>query len=315
MNHRISRRGFLKSCIHTSLALTGLSATGRIQPAAAEVFKRSGSPRLLTSLAAYSFREFFVDGNNRRPANADSRKRIDMFQFVDYCADLGCQGTEPTSYYFPENVTDDYLLRLKRHAFLRGVAVSGTAVGNNFTLPKGERRDREIAAVRKWIDRAAVLGAPHIRIFAGATSGQAKEEGKRLCVEALEECCDYAGSKGIFLGLENHGGIVAEAGDLLEIVKAVKSPWLGVNLDTGNFHTDDPYGDLAKCAPYSVNVQVKVEMQRRGGKKEEADFQRIIKILCDVNYQGFVALEYEAAEDPWTAVPRYVKRLKETIGA
>ena len=150
---------------------------------------------------------------------------------------------------------------------------------------------------------------PHIRVFAGNLEGQSAEVAQKNCIRALEECCEYAGSKGVFLGLENHGGIVAESGPLLEIVKAVRSPWLGVNLDTGNFHTNDPYGDLARCAPYSVNVQVKTELRPANGKAESADLKRIIKILRDANYQGYVVLEYEAAEDPYAAVPRVLGEL------
>jgi sugar phosphate isomerase/epimerase len=143
-----------------------------------------------------------------------------------------------------------------------------------------------------------------------------EEEARKLCISALDECADYAGRKGIFLGLENHGGIVAEPQGLLEIVKAVKSPWLGVNLDTGNFQTDDPYADLALCAPYAVNVQVKVEIRRRGQPKNEpADLARVVKLLRAANYQGYLALEYEAAEDPLKAVPRWLKELKELIAA
>jgi len=210
---------------------------------------------------------------------------------------------------------DGRLSRLKKHAFLRGIQLSGTAIGNTFTHPPGDRRDREIQHTKKWIDHAAVMGAPHIRIFAGSTQGGSKEGEKRLCIEALEECGEYAGSEGIFLGLENHGGIVAEADDLLDIVRAVKSPWIGINLDTGNFRTDDPYGDLAKCAPYAVNVQIKTEIQKRGAAKEDADLARLIRILRDANYQGYVALEYEAAESPKAAVPRYLEELKELLQA
>ena len=88
------------------------------------------------------------------------------------------------------------------------------------------------------------------------------------------------------------------------------SPWFGVNLDTGNFHTDDPYRDLELVAPYAVTVQVKTEISPRGGKKTEADLARILNILRKVNYRGYVALEYEAEEDPLTAVPKYVEKLK-----
>jgi sugar phosphate isomerase/epimerase len=114
--------------------------------------------------------------------------------------------------------------------------------------------------------------------------------------------------------LENHHGIVTEPDDFLEIVRAVQSPWLGINLDTGNFQTDDPYADLARCAPYAVNVQLKVEIQRRNKSKEPSDIDRLVRILRDANYQGYVALEYEAAEDPWQSVPVWLKKIKEALG-
>ncbi|MEO5803982.1 MAG: TIM barrel protein, partial [Verrucomicrobiota bacterium] len=121
----------------------------------------------------------------------------------------------------------------------------------------------------------------------------------------------YAGKNGIFLGLENHGGIVAEADGILEIIQAVKSPWLGINLDTGNFHTADPYGDLAKIAPYAVNVQVKADIKKKdAAEKESTDLPRMFKILRETNYQGYVALEYEA-KDPWANVPVLLKQMKE----
>jgi sugar phosphate isomerase/epimerase len=304
MNHTLNRRGFLKRC---GLTIAGTGILGSVA-CAVEPFKRSGAPRLLLSLAAYSFRDDFA--TNERVKKTES-KRIDLFQFIDFCAEHGCAGTELTSYYFPKEVDSDYLLKLRRHAFLRGIEISGTAVGNNFAVPPGPKRDAEIASVKKWVDHASIMGAPHIRIFAGAPQGISKEEAKKLCASAIDECAEYAGKKGIFLGLENHGGIVAEPEDLLDIIRAVKSPWVGINLDTGNFHTDDPYRDLALCAPYTVNAQVKSEMSKRGGKKEPADLARLIRILRDVNYQGYVALEYEAAEDPWKAVPGLLKQLKE----
>jgi sugar phosphate isomerase/epimerase len=265
----------------------------------------------LNRLAAYSFRDYFKDVSHKRGTETDPARRIDLFQFVDFCAEHGCAGAELTSYYFPPELTDEFLLQLKRHAFLRGIAISGSAVGNNFTLPAGEKRDHEIAMVKKWIDHAALLGAPHVRVFAGSLpADMPRGQSVSLCISALEDCCDYAGSKGVFLGLENHGGIVAEPSGLLEIVKAVKSPWFGVNLDTGNFHTDDPYADLEKCAPYAVNVQLKAEITRRGRDAEPSDLPRLVRILREANYQGYVALEYESKEDPWTAVPVLLKRLR-----
>ena len=306
---KTNRRKFLTRTILSGLAVSGGTFLDPSQCLASEPFKRQGSPRLPLSIAAYSFRDYF---NHK-----DASKRISLFDFIDYCADQGCQGAELTSYYFPKEVRNDFLLQVKRHAFLRGIEISGGAVGNNFALPKGEKRDQQLAMVKQWVDYSAVMGAPHIRVFAGSPGGTLDlAEAKKMCISGLEECCEYAGSKGIFLGLENHHGIVTEPDDLLEIVRAVKSPWFGINLDTGNFQTDDPYADLAKCAPYAVNVQVKVEVKRRGqSKAEPSDYAKINRLLRDANYQGYVALEYEAKEDPFAAIPGALKSLKAALNA
>ncbi len=306
MKIEMTRRRFLDTSVRISLALAGAGLLSPLATRAVEPIKRAGKPRLQLSLAAYSFRDYLE--------HQDRAKRITLEDFIDFCADHGCAGTELTSYYFPEGFDNNYLLKVKRHAFLRGVAVSGSAVGNNFALPKGPKRDEQIAHVKKWVDHCAVLGAPHIRVFAGPAQDKDVAGAKKLCIEALEECGDYAGKHGIFLGLENHGGIVAEPQDLIEIVRAVKSPWIGINLDTGNFHTDDPYSDLEKCVAYAVNVQIKVEIRRRNQKANEiSDLSRLVKILRDANYQGYVALEYEAREDPWKAVPEWLEKLKAAL--
>jgi len=306
MKSTVTRRTFLAS---SAAAMSGLA----LLPArAVEPFARPGHPRLQLSLAAYSFREFMKDGERGRNAAPEPGRQMDLFQFVDYCAEHGCAGAELTSYYFPTDLDDSFLLKLRRHAFLRGVAVSGSAVGNSFTDAAGPKRDAQIASVKKWIDHAALLGAPHIRVFAGgAPKGMSPVEAKTNCIAALEECGDYAGRKGIFLGIENHGGIVSEAADLLDIIKRVKSPWIGINLDTGNFHTDDPYRDLELTAPYTVNVQMKGEIHPRGKEQQPADLPRLVKILRAAHYQGYVALEYESAEDPWKAVPVLLKTMRE----
>jgi sugar phosphate isomerase/epimerase len=236
---------------------------------------------------------------------------MDLHGFVDKAAGWGVDAVELTSYYFPKEFDAAYVASLKRHCHLLGIEVSTTPIRNTFTWPAGPEREKEIAHVKRWLDVAADLGSPAIRIFAGdAQKGQPEAEARRHCVESIEACADHAAKRGVFLALENHGGVVAEPDGLLEIVKAVKSEWFGVNLDTGNFHGTDPYADLARVLPYAVTAQVKVEIQAKGGAKQEADFGRLVRMLKDGGYRGYVTLEYEAAEAPLTAVPRYLERLR-----
>lgn len=153
-----------------------------------------------------------------------------------------------------------------------------------------------------------------IRIFAGnLQKGTSEADARKYSIGAIEECCEYAGRRGVILALENHGGIVTTADQLLSIVREVKSDWFGVNLDTGNFRSADPYAELAQAAPYAVTVQVKTEMAGPGRERKEADLERVVRILKESGYRGFVALEYEAREDARTAVPRYLSRLRELI--
>lgn len=276
-------------------------------PGTIDPIRRLGAAKMKLSCAAYSFREQLT--GKKQPA-------MTLEEFIDFCARCGLDGTELTSYYFPKEVTTAYLNRLKHRAFLAGLDISGTAVGNNFSLPPGPERDKQINDVKRWVDHAATLGAPVIRIFSGGTpKGHTEEEARHWCVESIEQSCEYAGQRGVFLALENHGGLSATADGMLALIRAVKSPWFGVNLDTGNFHSADPYAELAAVAPYAVTVQVKTEVSPAGGKKEPADLARIVRILRDVRYRGYIALEYEAAEDPYAAVPRHIDELRKLIAS
>jgi sugar phosphate isomerase/epimerase len=263
---------------------------------------RKLTPRLKLSCAAYSYRQFLAQ-----------EKSMTLEGFIEKCAEMGLDGTELTAYYF-ESTEPEYLMRLKRKAFLLGLDISGTAVGNDFAKPPGPEREKEIRQVNSWIEHAARLGATCMRIFAGGVpAGKSEEEARGWVVEAIQECCETAGRHGVILALENHGGLTATAEKLLAIVNRVHSPWFGVNLDTGNFNTDDPYHDLQLAAPHAVTCQLKTEVSPRGKEKSEADLARLLGILRSVNYRGYVALEYEAKEDPRTAVPKAIERLKSLL--
>lgn len=311
MSTLVSRRDWLFRSAFATAGLAGVSAGFSAEP-----LRSKGAARMKLSLAAYSFREFFKDSRDKRATPLPEDKAIDMFGFLDYCAEHGCDAAETTSYYFPANADRAYLLKLKRHAFLRGLEISGGAIGNTFTHPAGPDREKEMALAKKWIDYCEILGAPHLRVFAGnVQKGSTQDKAVANCIETLKEACAYAGEHGVFLGIENHGGIVAESGPLLEIIQAVNSPWLGINLDTGNFRTADPYADFAKCAPYAVNVQLKTEVHPAGKGTERADLKRFVQILREANYQGYVALEFEEKADPYEKVPGVLQEMRRLIYA
>ena len=301
MGDTISRRRLLLggAVAAGALGAAAASSVGAVQP-----FQRQGKGRIKLSCCAYSYRQFLQG----------SGKTMSMEDFVDKCAELGLDGVELTSYYFPPETDTAYLNRLKRRVFLLGLEVSGTAIGGDFTVPPGSDRDKQIALAKAWIDRSAELGAPCMRVFAGGVPrGATEEQARKWCLECIEQCCEHAAKRGVMLALENHGGITSRPEQVLAILKGIESEWFGLNLDTGNFRGGDPYADMAQVAQYAVNVHVKTRVVPSGGQAVEADFGRIVGILRSAGYKGYMSIEYEDPESPMTAVPRYVGVLRRAL--
>jgi sugar phosphate isomerase/epimerase len=300
VNHR---RRFLQTALAAGVGMACTPHTTR----AIEPIHRNGQSHIRLSIAAYSYRKYLALTIKPKPT-------MTLDDFVDLAAGMNLDAVEPTAYYFAET-SPEYLAHLKGKCTRLGLDVSGTAVGNNFCTSDPAKLRREIQSVKNWVEYASRLGAKTIRIFAGnMDKGDTEEKARARCVEAIQEACDYAAKYGVILALENHGGIVATIDQMLTVVQAVKHDWFGVNWDTGNFISADPYADLTRLAPYAVTVQIKTEIQRTGQKKEESDLKRLIGILRTADYRGYVALEYEAVEDPKTAVPRNIETLKKLMG-
>jgi sugar phosphate isomerase/epimerase len=299
----MKRRHFLSSAsaVSAAVCLAPRHCLG-IDP-----FQRPQPATLKLSLAAYSMRQYLA------PKPGEPNK-MDLLSFVDFCQQHGLIGAELTSYYFPQQVTREYLLNLKRHCHLRGISPSGGAIRNDFCQADSDKVKADLAHTRRWIDYYALIGAPVIRVFAGnQVAGEALPRTLERCAKNLSLACEYAADKGVILALENHGGVTAFAQDLLSIVQQVDSPALGINFDSGNFRsTDDPYAELEKIAPYAVNAQIKTEVAPQG-VKEEADLARIVSILRNAGYSGWLALEFEGRGAPIDEVPKYLDQLKELI--
>jgi sugar phosphate isomerase/epimerase len=297
-----TRRHFLQ----TSLAAGSGIALAAGESGAIEPIRRTGPSHIRLSIAAYSYRKYLA-------LNARPKPTMSLDEFVETAAKMGLDAVEPTAYYFPET-TPAYLAHLKGKCTRLGLDVSGTAISNNFCLPDAAKLKEQIAHVKRWVEHTSRLGGKTIRIFAGnVAKGETEEKARARCIEAIEEACDFAGQFGIYLALENHGGITETCAQMLAVVQGVKHDWFGVNWDTGNFHSADPYADLARLAPYAVVVQIKTEVHPNK-KTEEADLKRLVDMLRSAGYRGYVALEYEAEEEPKTAIPRHIAALQKMMG-
>jgi sugar phosphate isomerase/epimerase len=290
-----TRRRFLQSAV-AGLALTSTAA-------AIDPIRRPGKPHIRLSIAGYSYRKYL---DLKKPS-------MTYDDFIDTAAAMDLDAVEFTQYYFPET-TPSYLAHLKGHCTRLGLDISGTAINNNFCTSDPAKLKEQHKHVRDWVEHTSRLGGKTVRIFSGGVEkGDTEDKARARCAEAIQEACDFAGKHGIYLALENHGGISTTIDQILRLVKEVKHDWFGVNLDTGNFRSPDPYADLVRLAPYAVVVQLKTEIQRTGQKKEDADLSRLIGILRDAHYRGYVALEYEADEEPKTAIPRHIEALQKLV--
>ena len=294
----ISRRSFISqgSAFALCSSLSAQEAPKRINPRIKGL-----------SLAAYSLvhkMKWFKGGQG----NGD----MDMLQFLDYAARQQFDGVELTAYFFPEPLKPSYINQIKRRAHILGLDLTGGAIGNNFSMNPGSPQEkRQSEYVKKWIDHYADLGIPLIRVFAGRQGppGASPQKVMENVSINLAEALQYAEKRGVILAMENHDSMT-DIDKLLAFIKTVKSPYFGINWDSANLKkTADPYADLAKLAPYALNAQVKVKIPVNG-KKVDTDLGRIVKILNDAQYAGYMVLEYEEKEDPFVQIPKYKKMLE-----
>ena len=258
-----------------------------------------GDPRLKTAICAYSFRKALGDGS------------LSYLDLVDLAVEHGIDGIDSTVYWFPREDLDGFLAAFRRKAYLAAVELPSIAIRTDLCRPDARAQEREVAWLRHWVDVSYRLGSSHIRVFGGNVPQRSSEdEAAGWVAEILKRAGDYAAGKGVVLGLENHGGITARAERIIQIVRAADHPNVGINLDTGNFRSD-PYQQIEMCLPYAVNSQFKVDIRDEDGNHTPSDWDRIVRMFADAGYRGYLALEYEAAEDPFVAVPRHLARLRD----
>lgn len=275
-----------------------------------EPFSRSG-PRIKgLGMTTYSLKRYMKWWWGEQTAGD-----LDMLGFLDYCAELELDAAEITSYFFQTPLEKGYINQIKRRAQLHGLDIAGGAMGNDFSFdPKSDEAKAQQAYARQWIDHFADMGAPVVRVFASRRKlGGLDDERVIANVTAnLGEALAYAEKRGVILGLENHD-FVTNIDYLLRILKAIESRWLGVIWDSANLApTPDPYSDLERIAPYAVTAQVKV-MTKVNGEETPADYGRMLKILREANYRGYLIFEYEEPEDPYKAIPEHIHQLRSLL--
>ena len=308
-----NRREFIKTSAGvTFLTATGLGLSSTSAHGQAPI-KRMTRPRLKTALNAYSFSGPLRSGADGPPAS------MTLFDVLEFCAEQDFDALDPTGYFFPgypKVPSDKYIAKFKKRAFELGLDISGTGIRNNFATSDKAVRAADVRLAKEWIEVAAKLGAPVIRLFAGQEDeGSNRKEVAKWMAEDLRTCAEYGEKYGVLVGVQNHGDFLKTADQTIGMVKMVNSDWLGVILDTGNFH-NDPYNEIAAVLPYTVNFQVK-ESPYGKDSKVRLDLDRLVKIVRDAGYRGYLPIETltptGATANPLIEVPRFHAEVKAAI--
>ena len=231
-----------------------------------------------------------------------------------------------------EDQSNKTLQRIKQKAFRLGLDLCGLSTHQTFVSPDPEVRKKNIQHTIECIELAYAMGIPTIRVNTGrwGTSknfdelmanrgieprleGYTDDEGFEWVIDSLEKCLPAAERCGVVLGLENHWGLGRTAAGVLRVINAIDSPWLRATLDTGNF-LEDQYSQYKQLAPEAVFVQAKTYFGGGTWYTLDIDYERVAQILSDVDYRGYISLEFEGKESHETAIPKSLELLRNAFG-
>ncbi|MEX0747782.1 MAG: sugar phosphate isomerase/epimerase family protein [Rhodothermales bacterium] len=238
---------------------------------------------------------------------------MSLEEVFEYCAELGFDAVDPTGYYFPgypDPPPDEFIYQIRRKAFVLGLDISGTGVRNNFAAAENPAAD--IDHVKKWVEVAEKMGAPTVRVFAGEASvGHSEDEVSRWLVDSLKTCAEYGKQHGIMIGLQPHHDFLKTAAQVLDVLERVDSEWVGLNLDVGSLRAGDPYEEIALLAPHAITWQIKDSVYRKGNE-ERADLSRIVEIVRQSGYRGYLPLETLGPESAQN-LPAFLNEVRQAL--
>lgn len=279
--------------------------------------EESSQQEIILSVNAYSFADLLSAKESR-----DNDQVYSLFNLLDWCNSQNIEALDPTAYFFPTYPTppsDEYLQKFKQRADELGIAISGTGIRNNFASPDSAVRAEGVALSKEWIAVASKLGAPVLRVFAGAIPKGYEDSWEvpaQWMIECYKELIPMAQQYNVKIGIQNHREMLQTADQCLYVLERVNSEWAGIIIDTGNFTTENPYNDIERLIPYAVNWQVKEFTDGYGGSTK-MDYTRLMKILLKSGYKGYLPVETLKVRgdfyDPFQRVSNMIKNLQKAM--
>ncbi len=301
MTHVSSRRDFLTT-LGTLAAGATVSALSARRMLGAEP-----APLYRISLAEWSLHKTLFEG------------QLDPLDFAKVAREeFDIDGVEYVNQFFMDKAQDQaWLTELKQRASDHGVKSLLIMVDREGNLgdPDNAKRTQAIENHHKWVEAAAFLGCHSIRVNA-ASSGSWDEQ-MNLAADGLARLTEFAEQHQLYVIVENHGGLSSNAEWLVGVMKKVDHPHCGTLPDFGNFQVSpgkwyDRYKGVEEMMPYAQAVSAKTYFFA-DGRDVYTDFQRMMKIVTDAGYRGYVGIEWEGQQLDEYAGIRATKKLLEDV--
>jgi len=246
-------------------------------------------------------------------------REMDHFSFAELAARLGLDGIELLTGTFP-SVTPRYLTDLRAKLASLPVEISALAVSNDFAHPDADERRRQCEDLGAWTRISRDLGVGILRTFTGDVhDGTDADEAKRRVYECYERVLPTAERTNVTLAVENHGGVMNDAGELVRLILHFGSSALQLNPDPTNFlpgharmteaEREPIYDALARVARFAVHSHLKLGTFDADGTPTNVDVPRLLAIYRRASYNGYLSIE-TFGDDPAGTVTRGVAYLR-----
>jgi sugar phosphate isomerase/epimerase len=254
---------------------------------------RAAEPRFRISLAEWSLHRAI---QSRLMTNLDF-PRVAREQF-------GIEGLEFVNQLW-EAPTQSYVQRLKANLQKTGTRAVLVMCDGEGLMGHSDKAERMRASRNhwRWVDISAELGGHAIRVnmdsdLKGATPAEVQTI-IGYSAESLADLCQYAAKANINVLIENHVGVSLHPDPIVQVIKQVGSPNLGTLPDSGNWPKDlDRYEAVGKLMPFAKGFSSKFWDFTPGGEESTIDAARLMKIIRDAGYAGWVGIEYEGTRLP-----------------
>lgn len=294
----LTRRQFVQS----ATALSASLALGRTRDSFAADKKE---PLFKISLAEWSLNKTLFGG------------KLDNLDFPKAAkVDFGIDAVEYVNQFFKDKAKDEkYLAELNKRAAEHGVKNVLVMIDGEGDLgdPDDKRRTKAVENHHRWVEAAKTLGCHSIRVNARSKDSLSFDEQLKLAADGLRRLSEFAAKLNMNVIVENHGGLSSNGKWLAGVMKAVDSKNCGTLPDFGNFGNYDRYRGVTELMPFAKGVSAKSYDFDKDGNDTRTDYRRMMKIVLDAGYHGYVGIEYEGRRLPEPEGIRATKKLLEKV--